>query len=196
MAVILAAAAAAVLLVQIHRKEKERLALGWAGYGAHILGLEPGGPGRKEYLDRLRFLAAVLVILVHSMEGAASGIFAGQADVPFSAPPVSWYVLTGLSGVGLCCNLLFVMISGARLLPPGVCGNLLPETVFQGADPSGALLCVLSAPLRAGVFFFAGIHRERIKNRAFRAGGAGPSFLAGLCDDGTLYRGALSALPV
>ncbi len=114
---LLAAAAAAVLLVQIHRKEKERLALGWAGYGAHILGLEPGGPGRKEYLDRLRFLAAVLVILVHSMEGAASGIFAGQADVPFSAPPVSWYVLTGLSGVGLCCNLLFVMISGALLLP-------------------------------------------------------------------------------
>ena len=42
---LLAAAAAAVLLVQIHRKEKERLALGWAGYGAHIMGLEAGGPG-------------------------------------------------------------------------------------------------------------------------------------------------------
>ena len=42
---LLAAAAAAVLLVQIHRKEKERLALGWDGYGAHILGLEAGGPG-------------------------------------------------------------------------------------------------------------------------------------------------------
>ena len=33
---LLAAAAAAVLLVQIHRKEKERLALGWAGPPAYL----------------------------------------------------------------------------------------------------------------------------------------------------------------
>ncbi len=87
--------------------------MGWAGYGAHLLGLDVKEEGRRAYLDALRFLAVLLVLLVHSMQGAASGLYSGSD----SMPPAAWYVLTGLSGVGLCCNLLFVMISGALLLP-------------------------------------------------------------------------------
>ena len=110
-------AAPAVLAAAIHRREKARLGRSWAGYGAHLLGLDMAGAGRKAYLDKLRFLAAFLVILVHSMEGAASAVLEGAAMSPNSMPPVRWFLLTGFSGVGLCCNLLFVMISGALLLP-------------------------------------------------------------------------------
>lgn len=114
---LLVLAALAVLAAAIHRREKARLGRSWAGYGAHLLGLDMAGAGRKAYLDKLRFLAAFLVILVHSMEGAASAVLEGAAMSPNSMPPVRWFLLTGFSGVGLCCNLLFVMISGALLLP-------------------------------------------------------------------------------
>ena len=114
---LLVLAALAVLAAAIHRREKARLGRSWARYGAHLLGLDMAGAGRKAYLDKLRFLAAFLVILVHSMEGAASAVLEGAAMSPNSMPPVRWFLLTGFSGVGLCCNLLFVMISGALLLP-------------------------------------------------------------------------------
>lgn len=114
---LLVLAALAVLAAAIHRREKARLGRSWAGYGAYLLGLDMTGAGRKAYLDKLRFLAAFLVILVHSMEGAASAVLEGAAMSPNSMPPVRWFLLTGFSGVGLCCNLLFVMISGALLLP-------------------------------------------------------------------------------
>lgn len=114
---LLVLAALAVLAAAIHRREKARLGRSWAGYGAHLLGLDMAGAGRKAYLDKLRFLAAFLVILVHSMEGAASAVLEGAAMSPNSMPPVRWFLLTEFSGVGLCCNLLFVMISGALLLP-------------------------------------------------------------------------------
>ncbi len=114
---LLVLAALAVLAAAIHRREKARLGRSWAGYGAHLLGLDMTGAGRKAYLDKLRFLAAFLVILVHSMEGTASAVLAGAALSPNSMPPVRWFLLTGFSSVGLCCNLLFVMISGALLLP-------------------------------------------------------------------------------
>lgn len=114
---LLVLAALAVLAAAIHRREKARLGRSWAGYGAHLLGLDMAGAGRKAYLDKLRFLAAFLVILVHSMEGAASAVLEGAAMSPNSMPPARWFLLTGFSGVGLCCNLLFVMISGALLLP-------------------------------------------------------------------------------
>lgn len=108
--------AAAALLVRLHLKEKKQ-AGSLRGYGESLLGIRESGKERLEYLDQLRFLAAILVVLVHGMEGAAGKLAESQAASSDSSFPALWYFLTGLSGVGLCCNLLFVMISGALLLP-------------------------------------------------------------------------------
>lgn len=109
-------AAAAALIVWIHWNRKRKAGINWFQYGQRLLGLQPPSPNRKGYLDELRLLAAVLVILVHSMQSAASQILAsGQAAG--AGRSGMWYLLTGAAGLGLCCNLLFVMISGALLLP-------------------------------------------------------------------------------
>lgn len=64
-------------------------------------------PGRIVYMDYLRVLAALLVILVHVLEPVYAGLpphtFAGSA-------------LAAAAGLGLSCNLLFIMLSGALLL--------------------------------------------------------------------------------
>ncbi len=100
-------AAAALLICRIHQEDKRKSGLSWGGYGQRLLGLNQDQEGRREYLDILRFLAAMLVILVHSMGAAAQQPQAAR-----------WrYVFTGASGLGLCCNLLFVLISGALLIP-------------------------------------------------------------------------------
>lgn len=104
-------AAAAVLVLAVHLDARKKRGLSWPDYGRELLGLGPQKPGRQGYLDWLRFLAAMLVILVHSMQSAASSLFSSGGVGGW------WYVLTGAAGLGLCCNLLFVMISGALLLP-------------------------------------------------------------------------------
>ncbi len=109
-------AGAAVLIVWIHWNKKKRADLNWRQYGEKLLGIQAAPAGRKRYLDELRLLAAVLVILVHSMQSAASQILAAGMTAERTGMGL-WYVLTGAAGLGLCCNLLFVMISGALLLP-------------------------------------------------------------------------------
>lgn len=63
---------------------------------------------RKVYLDYLRVIATVFVICVHTVSLAATMV------VPRSK---SFYVLEIFDFTFLSCNLLFVMISGALLLP-------------------------------------------------------------------------------
>lgn len=109
-------AAAAALIVWIHWDNKRKSGSGWLSYGLAVLGIRPAAAGRKRYLDELRLLATVLVILVHSMQSAASQLLV-YTQAAGLGRPVLWYVLTGAAGLGLCCNLLFVMISGALLLP-------------------------------------------------------------------------------
>ena len=70
--------AAAALLVRLHLKEKKR-AGSLRGYGESLLGIRESGMERLEYLDQLRFLAAILVVLVHGMEGAAGKLAESQA---------------------------------------------------------------------------------------------------------------------
>lgn len=81
-----------------------------------------GGPPEKRigYLDYLRLLAVFLVVAAHGMSHAA-------ASLPVQSP--GWYVLTGLSNLSLCCNLLFVMISGALAL--GGCEQPLGQYYFK-----------------------------------------------------------------
>lgn len=63
---------------------------------------------RKIYLDYLRVIATVFVICVHTVSLAATMV------LPEST---SYYVLEILNFTFLSCNLLFIMISGALLLP-------------------------------------------------------------------------------
>ncbi|MDO5415881.1 MAG: acyltransferase [Lachnospiraceae bacterium] len=132
---ILILAAAAALLVRIHMEKKKQMGAGWAGYGKQLLGLGAVPPGRRHDLDELRFLAAVLVILVHSFQsgaaqlaaaGLAGGLGTGSGGALDGALGAGsgggsgawlWMFLTGAAGLGLCCNLLFVFLSGALLLP-------------------------------------------------------------------------------
>lgn len=63
---------------------------------------------RQVYLDQLRVLATILVIAVHTVS-------LGSTLVPERS--VSWYGFEICNYLFLCCNLLFIMISGALLLP-------------------------------------------------------------------------------
>lgn len=72
-------------------------------------GKETAAQDRKAYLDHARILAAVMVILTH-----ACSMQANEAAA-------AWKIglLRALEGIGLVCNPLYVMISGALLLPTG-----------------------------------------------------------------------------
>lgn len=72
-----------------------------------LFGKEPE-PGRLIYLDNLRVLAAVFVICVHTVSLAATMV---------ALDSLSFRVLEILNFGFLSCNLLFIMISGALLLP-------------------------------------------------------------------------------
>lgn len=63
---------------------------------------------RQIYLDKLRLLATVLVIAVHTVS-------LGSTLVPQNS--MTWYGFEICNYLFLCCNLLFIMISGALLLP-------------------------------------------------------------------------------
>ncbi|MFG6320487.1 MAG: acyltransferase [Lachnospiraceae bacterium] len=76
------------------------------GYARNIfLGAEPT-EGREVYLDYLRILAAVFVILAHTCSPMV-----GLADTGWK----NVVLVCGLS-LGLCCNPLYVMLSGTLLL--------------------------------------------------------------------------------
>ena len=63
---------------------------------------------RKVYIDDLRVVATIFVIGVHTVSLAAS--MTEYGNIPFR-------VLTIFNFIFLSCNLLFVMLSGALLLP-------------------------------------------------------------------------------
>lgn len=64
--------------------------------------------GRQVYIDDLRVIATVFVIGVHTVSLAAT--MTEYGSIPFR-------VLTIFNFIFLSCNLLFVMLSGALLLP-------------------------------------------------------------------------------
>lgn len=69
---------------------------------------KPCGAARKVYLDHVRFLATLFVICVHVCELAKVQLCAGTLE--FQITEVCHFIF-------LSCNLLFVMTSGALLLP-------------------------------------------------------------------------------
>ncbi|MCI5872314.1 MAG: acyltransferase [Clostridiales bacterium] len=63
---------------------------------------------RKIYIDYVRLLATVFVVCVHTLELARTQLAPGT--IPFQIAEVFHFVF-------LSCNLLFIMVSGALLLP-------------------------------------------------------------------------------
>ena len=69
---------------------------------------EKTSAGRQVYIDILRVIATVFVIAVHTASLGASVAQAGSTQ---------WYAFEIAGYLFLSCNLLFIMISGALLLP-------------------------------------------------------------------------------
>lgn len=79
----------------------------WREQAAYLLFGKPPEKDRRVYLDRLRVVATIFVICVHTVSLAATLVTPGS--IPF-------YVLEIFNFSFLSCNLLFIMISGALLL--------------------------------------------------------------------------------
>lgn len=94
------------LIFQAHRVRMRQCGFTVRSYTKYIfLGADPSA-GHEAYLDWLRALAALFVILAHSCSSMLD-----QADA-------NWKRLALVCGLslGLCCNLLYVMLSGTLLL--------------------------------------------------------------------------------
>ncbi|WP_243009222.1 acyltransferase [Clostridium sp. AM58-1XD] len=87
-----------------------------ASYRKSLIFGNSGQPGRVVYMDYLRVLAAVLVIAVHVMEPSYEKMELHDG---------TWLVMAVVTSIFCCCNLLFMMISGALLL------NGREEPLFQ-----------------------------------------------------------------
>ncbi len=94
-AVLLCLFISAGLYLAVGRREKKRVS--------------PAASGRKVYLDALRVTAAVFVVAVHVFEPVAIAIPREMMPLRLAADVLVFLFLS--------CNLLFVMISGALLLP-------------------------------------------------------------------------------
>lgn len=76
-------------------------------YLKHLFLGNPVGKSRILYLDYIRLLATLFVILVHCMDFSAAGLSAGG---------VTWVAVQSLSSIMQVCNTLFIMNSGALIL--------------------------------------------------------------------------------
>ena len=94
------------LIFWAHGAKRKKLALSAGGYASYIFfGAKPE-KDRAVYFDYMRVLAAVLVILAHACSPMVE-----LADADWKR----FVLVCGLS-LGLCCNLIYVMLSGALFL--------------------------------------------------------------------------------
>ena len=130
--------------------------------------------GRQVYIDDLRVIATVFVIGVHTVSLAAT--MTEYGSIPFR-------VLTIFNFIFLSCNLLFVMLSGALLLPVKneSIGNFFRKRFTKVAIPLVVLHSVYRGKGRACLAETGPLDSDV---EAYFNGGSngGTSFLAGLCD--------------
>lgn len=114
-----------IIALVLHHSRRKQKKLSLTAYGRELLGIRETKAGRKLYLDFLRFFAVFLVIVTHSM-GVLKAIIEVEKNLLYggAAGGLEMFLLRGLGYVILCisalslvCNLLFIMISGALLLP-------------------------------------------------------------------------------
>ncbi len=80
----------------------------WKNQMIHFLIGDDSGKRRQVYLDILRVIATIFVIGVHTVSLGSSMVVEKSAG---------YYGFEIFNYLFLCCNLLFIMISGALLLP-------------------------------------------------------------------------------
>lgn len=124
---ILLMAVITVTALALHHGRRRKQGLSLTAYGRELLGIQEEKAGRKQYMDLLRFLAVVLVIVVHSMGPAWASLveyengLVAEGRLPGGEQAVLLRLLQivtrSADSLALVCNLLFVMISGALLLP-------------------------------------------------------------------------------
>lgn len=130
--------------------------------------------GRQVYIDDLRVIATVFVIGVHTVSLAAT--MTEYGSIPFR-------VLTIFNFIFLSCNLLFVMLSGALLLPVKMNrSEFFPETFHKSCNSAGCLLHSVYRGKGRACLAETGPLDSDVE--AYFNGGSngGTSFLAGLCD--------------
>ncbi len=94
------------LIFWAHGAKRRELSLSAGGYAGYVLFGSKPKKDRAVYFDYMRVLAAVLVILAHACSPMVELADAGWKR---------FVLVCGLS-LGLCCNLIYVMLSGALLL--------------------------------------------------------------------------------
>ncbi|WP_349947681.1 acyltransferase [Lacrimispora sp. BS-2] len=87
--------------IHIRRQLKDR------DYLKHLFLGNDSGKSRILYLDYVRLIAALFVILVHCLDFSTAGLTAGSK---------TWVGVQSLSSILLVCNTLFIMNSGALIL--------------------------------------------------------------------------------
>ncbi len=87
--------------IHIRRQLKDR------DYIKHLFLGNDAGKSRILYLDYVRLIAALFVILVHCLDFSTAGLKAGTKE---------WVAVQSLSSILLVCNTLFIMNSGALIL--------------------------------------------------------------------------------
>ena len=128
---------------------------------------------RKVYIDDLRVVATIFVIGVHTVSLAAS--MTEYGNIPFR-------VLTIFNFIFLSCNLLFVMLSGALLLPVKnePVGVFFRKRFTKVAIPL-VVYYILYIVAKEGIDWLRSLASDVTKD-SDRCPGGGTSFLAGLCD--------------
>lgn len=130
--------------------------------------------GRQVYIDDLRVIATVFVIGVHTVSLVAT--MTEYGSIPFR-------VLTIFNFIFLSCNLLFVMLSGALLLPVKneSIGNFFRKRFTKVAIPL-VVYYILYIVAKEGLVWLETTTDSDVE--AYFNGGSngGTSFLAGLCD--------------
>ena len=127
---------------------------------------------RQVYLDKLRVLATVLVIAVHTVS-------LGSTLVPERS--AVWYGFEISNYLFLCCNLLFIMISGALLLPvkDESAGQFYRKRFLKVLVPM-VIYYILYVCAKEGFVWLLPDHWGAMLKRILLGGSA--AFLADLCD--------------
>ncbi len=109
-------------LIHITRQYHDR------DYLKHLLLGKPGKKDRILYLDYIRLLATLFVILVHCIDFSAAGLLTGTG---------TWIAVQSLSSILFVCNTLFIMNSGALILnqPAGNPGTFYYKRFLKVAIP-------------------------------------------------------------
>lgn len=95
------------LLLYAHLQQKKDM--GWKAYAATVLAGSVSSKKRAVYIDYLRVFAAAMIIISHSVSNEMAATAEGS---------LARFAFVAIFTLGVCCNDMYVMISGHLLLSP------------------------------------------------------------------------------